>query len=153
MIQSIIFLSGVQSPSKIKLPADRRCDQWKNAEALPCGYIRPRRGKNARGVLEPWLRKMDSKASTVLFRPHQAFFTLRVQNLCIYFLLLDVIRCVALPGSKIIAIPWKISQKLLSESRTQHRKAPRINKERLLCRRSKTLMPQNIPVKALQIHV
>ena len=45
-------LVGVQSPSKIKPPADRRRGQWKNAEALPCGYIRPRRGKNARGVLE-----------------------------------------------------------------------------------------------------
>ena len=37
---------------QLYFPADRRRGQWKNAEALPCGYIRPRRGKNARGVLE-----------------------------------------------------------------------------------------------------
>ena len=50
-------------------------------------------------------------------------------------------------------MPPEMSEKNLPVSGKQPRKEPGVNKERQLCKRSKTLMPQNIPVKALQIHV
>ena len=43
--------------------------------------------------------------------------------------------------------------KNLSGYEKQPEKALAVNKERQLCKRSKTLMPQRIPVKALRIHV
>ena len=50
-------------------------------------------------------------------------------------------------------LPWEISVKIWGHPGHSPEKRLGGNKERQLCKRSKTLMPQNIPVKALQIHV